>query len=201
MTGISLLQGTEINIGDTVVKKNQNGDSDQTKSFLKRFLNLKMIIIYFIVLLLLGGSLFAGWFFFLKGNDKAAIEKPGQAEQKNKAGKNATEAKKTPRFKDIVELAPFVKIKLRPSGRFSLLTMSIALKLADNNMRTAIEAEKKIIRSIIVREAGTMTWFTLRNPAGKLKLKYMLIAGINSAMKKSSKAKIENLYFTYFIMQ
>ena len=63
------------------------------------------------------------------------------------------------------------------------------------------EAEKAIIRSVVIREAGKMTWFVLRNPAGKLDLKYRLIASINSVLEKSSKARIENLYFTHFIMQ
>jgi len=193
---------TEINIEDTVEeKKSRDEDLPQKKSLLKRLFSLKMIIIYCVILILVGGGLFAGWFFFLKGNDKAAIEKAKQAEQKNQEGKQHLEKKKKPRFKDIVELAPFVKIKLQPSGKFSSVTMYIALKLANNDMRKSITTEKKRIRRIIIRETNKMTWFVLRNPQGKLRLKYKLIASINSLLEKSSEARIKNLYFTHFIMQ
>ena len=192
---------TEINIEDTVGKKSGKDDLPKKKSLLKRLFTLKMIIIYCVVFLLVAGGLFAGWFFFLKGNDKAAIEKAKQAAQKNQTGKQHAEKKKNPRFKDIVELAPFVKIKLQPSGKFSSITMYIALKLANSNMRKSIVTERKRIRGIIIRETGKMTWFVLRNPKGKLRLKYRLIASINSLLGKSSESKIKNLYFTHFIMQ
>ncbi len=191
----------EINIEDTLGKKSGKDHLPQKKSMLKRLLTLKMIIIYCVVLLLVAGCLFAGWFFFLKGNDKAAVEKAKQAAQKNQAGKQHAEKKKKPRFKDVVELAPFVKIKLQPSGKFSSITMYIALKLANSNMRKSIVTEKKRIRRIIIRETGKMTWLVLRNPQGKLRLKYRLIASINSLLEKSSGSRIKNLYFTHFIMQ
>ncbi len=191
----------EINIEDSLEKSGEAKEQSNKKSLLKRFFSLKMIIIYSIVFLLLVCILFAVWFFFLKGPDKAAIDKAKLQEQKIHAKNNAVKKNKSPKFKDIVELKPFVKIKLKPSGKFSFLTMNIALKLLNNNMRQSIESKKTIIRRIIIREAGKMTWFVLRNPEGKLKLKYKLIAGINSALKESSKARIENLYFTHFIMQ
>lgn len=188
---------TDINIEDTVGGKKQDGDVPPKKSLFKRLLTIKMIIIYCIVLLLIIGSLAAWWFFFLKNAEKAAREKARQAEQQAMALKK----KKPPLFKDIVELSPFVKMTLRPSGNFSFITMKIALQLADNNMRQSIEAEKNVIRPIVKRETEKMTWFVLRTPEGKLRLKYRLIEKINSAVSKSSKAKINNLYFTYFVMQ
>lgn len=188
---------TEINIEDTVGGKNQDGDVPPKKSLLKRLLTIKMIIIYCIVLLLIIGSLAAWWFFSLKRSERAAREKSRQAEQQTMASKK----KKLPLFKDIVELSPFVKIKLIPSGNFSFITMKIALQLADNNMRRSIEADKNVIRLIVKHETEKMTWLVLRKPEGKLRLKYRLIEEINLALSKSSKAKIKNLYFTYFIMQ
>ncbi len=191
---------TQINIEDTVGEKTPDTDVPQNRSLFKKLLTLKMIIIYCIVFVLAGASFFAWWFFFLKGSDKISLDKAKQAAQTVQAEKNG-DKKNKPQFKNIVELAPFVKIKLKPSGNFSLITMSIALQLADNNMRQTIEADKSIIRKIITHETEKMTWFVLRNPEGKLKLKYNLIKTINSALSKSSNAKINNLYFTNFIMQ
>ncbi len=191
---------TEINIEDTVGEKTTETDALHKKSLFKKLLTLKMIIIYCIVFVLVAGGLFSLWFFFLEGSDKASLDKAKQAAQTVQAEKNG-EKKNKPRFKNIVELAPFVKIKLKPSGNFFLITMGIALQLADNNMRQVIEADKSIIRTIITHETEKMTWSVLRNPEGKLKLKYNLIKTINSALSKSSNAKINNLYFTNFIMQ
>jgi len=64
-------------------------------------------------------------------------------------------------------------------------------------MRELLEKDEARIRQIIERETGTMSWFELRNPEGKLKLKFTLLKQINSIL---TGAKIRNLYFTNFIM-
>jgi len=105
---------------------------------------------------------------------------------------------KEPVFEDVVSLAPFEGLALKKSGNFGFIDINIDLELVSADMREKIEADQYRIRQIIEYETGKMTWLELRNPEGKLKLKFRLINSINSAV---SGARIRNLYFTHFTMQ
>jgi flagellar FliL protein len=54
------------------------------------------------------------------------------------------------------------------------------------------------IRTIVTQQVGTMTWLELRNPEGKIMLKYNLLKRINAVFPKPM---VHNIYFTTFIMQ
>ncbi|MEA1966945.1 MAG: flagellar basal body-associated FliL family protein, partial [Thermodesulfobacteriota bacterium] len=156
----------------------------------------KVLIITGVSLLVLIALVFAGWFFFLKGNnsDKEAVVTASMEQ----AEKEEIVEKKEPVFMDIIELEPFENIKLKKSGNMGFLAMNISLELALPVMREEVEADLFRIREVIEQETGKLTWLILRVPQGKLKLKYTLIKSINSLL---SEAMISNVYFTRLIMK
>ena len=54
------------------------------------------------------------------------------------------------------------------------------------------------IREIITNQLEEMMWLELRNPEGKIILKYNLLKRMNAIFPKLT---VRNIYFTYFIMQ
>ncbi len=161
---------------------------------MKKFLKPKIIIIGAAAVILVAVIAAAGWFFFLKGEES---DTPQDGSDGSPAGQ-AVEAALEPAFEEIVTFYPFDRIPLKKSGNISSISMGIDLELFNPEMREAVEAEQYSLRQIIEAETEKMTWIELRNPEGKLKLKFALIRRINSELSES---KIRDLYFTHFIMQ
>lgn len=193
----------EINIEDNIQQENSEKDPAEKKKILQKLLkplgklkSPKVLIITGVSLLVLIALVFAGWFFFLKGNnsDKEAVVTASMEQ----AEKEEIVEKKEPVFMDIIELEPFENIKLKKSGNMGFLAMNISLELALPVMREEVEADLFRIREVIEQETGKLTWLILRVPQGKLKLKYTLIKSINSLL---SEAMISNVYFTRLIMK
>ncbi len=101
-------------------------------------------------------------------------------------------------FEDIVDLLPFERIELKTSSTMALINMNLSLELTDHRLRKQIYTMEDRIRKIIEGEVGQMTWLELRNPEGKILLKYNLLKRINSIFPTPT---VRNIYFTYFIMQ
>lgn len=193
----------EINIEDNIQQENSEKDPAEKKKILQKLLkplgklkSPKVLIITGVSLLVLIALVFAGWFFFLKGNnsDKEAVVTASMEQ----AEKEEIVEKKEPVFMDIIELEPFENIKLKKSGNMGFLAMNISLELVLPVMREEVEADLFRIREVIEQETGKLTWLILRVPQGKLKLKYTLIKSINSLL---SEAMISNVYFTRLIMK
>lgn len=168
------------------------------KSVIKKNLQSKKNIIILIVsVILIIGLGLSGWLFFLKENlqEDQSIQKPVATQQDIKE-KLARENEVI--FEDIIDLEPFERIALKKTSTMRLISISLSLELIDHRYRKQVYTMEDRIRKIITGQVGEMTWLELRNPEGKIMLKYNLLKRINSIFPK---ATIRNIYFTTFIMQ
>lgn len=101
-------------------------------------------------------------------------------------------------FEDIVTLEPFKRIPLKSSSTMGLISMNLSLELTDQRYKKQIFAMEGRIREVITSRLGEMMWLELRNPEGKIALKYNLLEHINAIFPKFT---VRNIYFTHFIMQ
>jgi len=101
-------------------------------------------------------------------------------------------------FEDIVELEPFERIKLKTSSTMGMVTLHLSLELIDAGDRKQIYSMEDRIRNIVTQQLGNTTWLELRNPEGKIILKYNILRRINAIFPN---ATVRNVYFTYFLMQ
>ena len=159
----------------------------------KRVLALFIGVILFILIV-------AGVFLFFIGNDKDTDEQSrNMAESVDASGTMVSSGRVDQIiFEDIVELEPFQGIRLKDSSTMGLISLGLALELTDSQDRNQIQLKEDRIRDIIITQASEMTWLELRNPDGKIRLKYELLKRINSLYPKTT---VRNIYFTYFLMQ
>ena len=137
----------------------------------------------------------AGLIFIVFGGE----EEPDQIPPVDQAGiESGTIQEQEIIFEDIVELAPFERISLKTSSTMGLISLTLALELTDYRYRKQIYAMEVRLRQIVETQVAEMTWLELRNPEGKIRLKYDLINRMNSLFPKTT---VRNIYFTYFIMQ
>jgi flagellar FliL protein len=163
------------------------------KAFFKRMFGSKKAIIIIVSLVLLTGLAIGAWLFFFKQSPKEDQAKEDQI------GQNTIIARQDEViFEDIVDLEPFEYIKLKESSSMSLISMNLSLELTDHRFRKQVYTMEDRIRKIIIEQVEEMTWLALRNPEGKIMLKYKLLKRINSLFPK---AMVRNIYFTNLIMQ
>ena len=162
--------------------------------FKKIFKSKKSIIIIavsFVLLIYFGAGV---WFFFFKANPEEG--KTIIAAEKRLEETAVREQEIV--FEDIVELEPFERIPLKASSTMGLISMNLSLELTDPRYKKQILTMEGSIREIITSQLEEMMWVELRNPEGKILLKYNLLKRINAIF---SKLTVRNIYFTYFIMQ
>lgn len=147
-----------------------------------------------LVLLLAGG----GAWFFLSGTEEAPSSSPEKAAMTDEDVKAALEKEPEIVFEDIVVLEPFERIGLKGSSSMRTISLGICLELTDHRYRKMVVTVEDRLRKIIQGQLREMTWMELRNPEGKIKLKYELLKRMNSIFPKVT---IRNLYFTNFLMQ
>jgi len=162
--------------------------------FKKIFKSKKSIIIIAVSFVLLIYSGAGAWFFFFKANPEE--EKTNIAAEKRLEETAVREQEIV--FEDIVELEPFERIPLKASSTMGLISMNLSLELTDPRYKKQILTMEGSIREIITSQLEEMMWVELRNPEGKILLKYNLLKRINAIF---SKLTVRNIYFTYFIMQ
>jgi len=165
------------------------------KEFVKKLFGSKKSIIMIAVSFVLFIGLCAGaWFLFFKSTPE---DESNNIVSEKMVEDTASHEQETV-FEDIVELEPFERIPLKTSSSMGLLTINLSLELTDQRYRKQIFTMEERIREIITSQAQEMTWLELRNPEGKIILKYNLLKRINSIFPKLT---VRNIYFTYFIMQ
>jgi len=165
------------------------------KEFVKKIFGSKKSIIIIAVSFVLFIGLCAGaWFLFFKSTPE---DEPNNIVAEQMVEGTASREQEIV-FEDIVELEPFERIPLKTSSSMGLLTINLSLELTDQRYRKQIFTMEERIREIITSQVQEMTWLELRNPEGKIILKYNLLKRINSIFPKLT---IRNIYFTYFIMQ
>ena len=166
-----------------------------TGGVFKKIFKLKrsiiIIAVSFVLLIYFGAGV---WFFFFKVNPeegKAIIAVEKRLEETAAREQEIV-------FEDIVELEPFERIPLKASSTMGLISMNLSLELTDQRYKEQILTMEGSIREIITSQLEEMMWVELRNPEGKILLKYNLLKRINAIF---SKLTVRNIYFTYFIMQ
>jgi len=172
--------------------------SAKIKGLLTRpFRSKKTIIISVLILVLLTGFVAGAWLFFFKKSPEESpmVQKTIETPQDIKE-KLAQEDEVV--FEDIIDLEPFERIRLKASSTMGFISMTLSLELIDHRYRKQVYTMGNRIRKIITGQVEEMTWLELRNPEGKIMLKYNLLKRINSIFPK---AMIRNIYFTTFIMQ
>ena len=158
-------------------------------------LKTRKALIILAVSLLIFFVLIVGLLFFFTGGG----EKEEQIVEQNQAAIGQTSIQQQEIiFEDIVELEPFERIKLKTSSTMGLISLNISLELTDGRYRRQIYSMEDRLRNIVESQVAEMTWLELRNPEGKIRLKYELLKRMNALFPK---ATVRNIYFTYFIMQ
>lgn len=160
------------------------------------FSSKKTVMIMGVAMILFVGLVVGGVLYFGKSSEKV------KGDQDKSAGKEDIKAAaplvEKPVFEDIVVLKPFERIRLKKGSDMELISMNLSLELSDSRYRKEVQAMEDKIRQIITRQVESMTWLELRNPEGKIILKYDLLKQINSIF---SEIMIRNIYFTNFLMQ
>lgn len=148
-------------------------------------------VVFFLVLII------SVWFLVFSGQDEnpSAVPGPGTAEMANPEGSS-----REPEviFEDIIELEPFERIPMKGSSTMETVTIHMALELIDSRYRKQIYSMEDRIRKIVEDQVADVTWLEMRNPEGKIRLKYDLLKRINAAFPKPT---VRNVYFTFFVMQ
>ena len=158
-----------------------------------------------VVLILCAGvaliAILAGvWFFLLKGDDplepnEIPATQQGVQADGNESGSDIIEEIV---FEDIIVLAPFERIRLKGGSAMGLISLNVSLELMDLGYKTQVLSAQERIRKIVEGQVQEMKWGELRNPEGKIHLKYELLKRINSIFPK---VMVRNIYFTNLIMQ
>jgi flagellar FliL protein len=161
------------------------------KNIFKSKKSIIIIAVSFVLLIDLGAG---AWFFFFK----AVPEEEQAITVVEKKIEKAETQEREIIFNDIVELEPFERIPLKSSSTMGLVSMNLSLELTDPRYKKQIFTMEGRIREIITSQLEEMMWLELRNPEGKITLKYNLLKRINAIFPKLT---VRNIYFTYFIMQ
>ncbi len=161
------------------------------KNIFKSKKSIIIIAVFFVLLIDIGVG---AWFFFIKAGPK---EEQAIVVVEKKIEETAAQEQGII-FEDIVELEPFERIPLKSSSTMGLISMNLSLELIDPRYKKQIFTMEGRIREIITSQLEEMAWLELRNPEGKIILKYNLLKRINAIFPKLT---VRNIYFTYFIMQ
>ena len=173
-------------------KKSLPGNTGEVfKKIFKSKRSIIIIAVSFVLLIYFGAGV---WFFFFKANPEEG--KTIIAAEKRLEETAVREQEIV--FEDIVELEPFERIPLKASSTMGLISINLSLELTDPRYKEQILTMEGSIREIITSQLEEMMWVELRNPEGKILLKYNLLKRINAIF---SKLTVRNIYFTYFIMQ
>ncbi len=101
-------------------------------------------------------------------------------------------------FADIMTLKSFEQLFLKNTSAMARVDMDIALELIDPDAREKLALMENRIYEIVQGQVRELTWLELRNPEGKIQLKYDLLKRINSLF---STPVVRNVFFTKFLMQ
>ena len=156
----------------------------------------KIVIIAGIAVLVLSLGLGGAWFFFFSSpaTEEATAESVAVTVE---TADGTVPAQEEIIFKDIVELEPFERLELKTGSMMKLVNINIALELTDHRYRKQIFSMQERIRKIVIAQVEEAGWLELRNPEGKILLKYSMLKRINAIFPQ---ATVRNIYFTTFIM-
>ena len=189
---------------DTVQSQKASGKGSRIKKLLagiqKRLANKKRVVLILCAGVALIAILAGVWFFFLKGDDSLESNEIPATQQGVQAGGNESGSNIIEEivFEDIIVLAPFERIRLKGGSKMMHISLNISLELMDLDYKTQVFSAQDRIRKMVEGQVQEMRWGELRNPEGKIHLKYELLKRINSIFPK---VMVRNIYFTNLIMQ
>jgi len=147
----------------------------------------------------------AGVFFFAKSPEEVPEKVPEKVKDTQEKPVKEEEVKKAAPpliaevvFEDMIVLKSFDRIPLKEGSGMKVISMNLSLELSDTRYKKEVHAMEDKIRQIITEQVEGMTGLELRNPEGKIMLKYELLKQMNSIF---SEVMIRNIYFTNFLMQ
>lgn len=186
----------------------QSQEASGKGSLIKRLLagiqrllpNKKRVILILCAGVALIAVLAGVWFFLLKGDDPLESNEISATQQGVQAGGNESGSDIIEEivFEDIIVLAPFERIRLKGGSAMMLISLNVSLELMDLGYKAQVLSAQERIRKIVEGQVQEMKWGELRNPEGKIHLKYELLKRINSVFPK---VMVRNIYFTNLIMQ
>lgn len=172
-------------------KKENTEDGEKKKGG-----KLKLIIILVVLLALLGGGGFVAWKFFLQpkpekeGNhtEETVQEEGGHGEEKKDGEVPA---------KQIVTLDSFVVNLSDPLGR-RYLKLTMDVELVDAAAAAALNAALPKVKDTVLLLLSSKSYGEIGTLEQKLALKNEIVERLNQVV---GKAKVENVYFTEFVIQ
>ncbi len=168
-------------------------------SFMKKILgNKKRLIMIVAGLGLVIVIVLVAWIFFFSGSDEDENIPLDSFPVTQEGIQPGLEQNAEMIFEDIVVLEPFERIPLKGNSAMGTISLTILLELTEHQYRKQVYTMEDRIRNIIAGQIREMTWLELRNPEGKIKLKYELLKRMNSIFPKVT---VRHIYFTNFIMQ
>jgi flagellar FliL protein len=191
------------NVADDLLEEIEDTEDDNIdsaeassgkKSLLGKLLSKKMLLIGGLSLLAIG-LIAGGAVFFLGGDDDPTAIESNLSEEDVKA---SLEKKPEIVFEDLVVLEPFERIRMKGNSAMGMISVIISLELTDHRYRKQVYTMEDRLRKIVTGQIREMTWLELRNPEGKIRLKYELLKRMNSVFPKVT---VRNIYFTNFLMQ
>jgi len=182
------------------------GVSVKIKGIVKKFFSSKKAILITtagtVLFISLGA---AGVFFFAKSPEEVPEKVPEKVKDTQEKPVKEEEVKKAAPpliaevvFEDMIVLKSFDRIPLKEGSGMKVISMNLSLELSDTRYKKEVHAMEDKIRQIITEQVEGMTGLELRNPEGKIMLKYELLKQMNSIF---SEVMIRNIYFTNFLMQ
>ncbi len=177
-------------------KKGQEEEPSEKQSIVKKLLGEKkplMIIVGGVLLLLL--MILGVWMMFFSGSDPVKQDSQGTLQEQTASEQD--EWKEKPVFEDILDIAPFERMVMKPGSAKGFVTMEISLFLSDPADRVELFSRMDEIRRMVQDNIRQKTWMDLRGPQGKIQCKYELLAGINGLFPRRV---LKDLYITNFIM-
>lgn len=164
-----------------------------------------IIIIVVLILIILIGAVVA--ILMLGGEDEEQLQK--QVEQANNQQQGAmaqpvqnmsTNLENTTPLSELGTMFPlstFTVNLLSDSGR-RYLKVQVNLEISGDELATELEQKDAVIRDIIIRILSAKSLEEISTTKGKRKLKEQIVSSLNSRIRDG---KINNIYFTEFVVQ
>jgi flagellar protein FliL len=151
-----------------------------------------LLIAIVAVVLLAGGG--GAAFFFMGG------KKDEQSAEHDTKGKKAAEPKLPAQY---VKLDPPFVVNFEAKGLMRFLQVTVEVMTRDPATKDIMEKNNPMIRNDLIMLFGSQTYDTISTREGKEKLRTDALATVGKVIKSEGgdDKKVEQLYFTSFVMQ
>lgn len=157
-----------------------------------------ILLIAIIAVVLLGGGGGAA-FFFMGKKDEQTAEQGDEKGEKGEKGKK--EEHKLPA--QYVKLDPPFVVNFEAKGLMRFLQVTVEVMTRDPETKDIMEKNNPMIRNDLIMLFGSQTYDTISTREGKEKLRTDALETVGKIIKAEGgdDKKVEQLYFTSFVMQ